>query len=141
MLGKIAFQLAHSKNRSCLPQTDGRLCLLSDVMSDPILGRGALKLLKKFNNNQNVTGKINSISENLTKIKVSFDFTGFLMSHTQNLCTCIENKTWGCTWWSRCAKYLANMICLLSSFDLTHSNSNYNKRIKQSFPCINQARV
>ena len=34
-----------------------------------------------FISNQNGTDKVNVISENMTKIWVSFDFTKFLMSH------------------------------------------------------------
>ena len=39
---------------------------------------------QNFISNQNGTDIVNSISENSTKIKVSFIFTGFLMSHTRN---------------------------------------------------------
>ena len=44
---------------------------------------------RNVNSNRNGTDKINSISENPTKIKISFDFTRSLTSHTGNLgCVC-----------------------------------------------------
>ena len=52
---------------------------------------------------------INPISENWTKIKVSFDF--YLVSDVDphrkfrvGLCTYISEKNLGCAYWSMCAK-------------------------------------
>ena len=49
------------------------------------------------NSNQYGTDKINSVSENLTKINASFDFSGSLTSDTGNLgCAYIfQKRTWG----------------------------------------------
>ena len=52
------------------------------------------------NSNQNGTEKINSLSENLTKIKVSFDFSGSLTSQIiiDLGCVCahvFQKRTWG----------------------------------------------
>ena len=50
------------------------LYILSEAMSEVILGNDELKLSTEFISNQNGTDKINSISENPTKIEVSFTF-------------------------------------------------------------------
>ena len=54
---------------------------------------------RSFNINRNVTEKINSISEKLTKIKGSFDFYLVCDSHIGNLvCPCAhvcQKRTWG----------------------------------------------
>ena len=79
MLSKIASQLAHSAFREQLLW----LYLLSEDMSDVILGNDELKLNEiPLISNQNVSDKTNSNSENLTKIEISFDFYRFLTSHT-----------------------------------------------------------
>ena len=58
--------------------------------------------------NQKGTDKINSISENLTKIKVSFYFYWSVDFQDRkirlSLCTCISEMNLGCTYWNRCAK-------------------------------------
>ena len=53
MLSKIASQLAHPENGSCLPRTAIIDVLLSEVMSNVILGNDKLNLCSNFIINQN----------------------------------------------------------------------------------------
>ena len=63
---------------------------------------------RSVNNNRNGTDKINSINENMTKIKVSFDF--FPVSEVPNrkfrvrFCISISEKNLECAYLSMCAK-------------------------------------
>ena len=70
-------------------------------------------LEQNVNTNRNGRDKINSKSENLTKMKVSVDFSGSLTSLTRYLgCACahIQKSTWG-VFIGACALNRANMVC------------------------------
>ena len=59
------------------------------LTSDAILVMVYEKFERNINSNRNGTGHINTISENPTKIKGSFDFTVSMTSYTRNLgCPC-----------------------------------------------------
>ena len=63
------------------------------------LDNDGLNVDQKFFSNENETDIINSISENTTKIKVSFDFIGSMISHTGKSGALVQIN-----FWSRCAK-------------------------------------
>ena len=75
-----------------------------NVTSQVILFQAMVDL----NFERNGTDKFNSISENVTKLKVGFDFYGVSdipqRQFRVHLCTYITEKNLGCCSWSMCAK-------------------------------------